>query len=69
MADNDFNTVKPIESLQTIQGLKPVERRQERQRRRDGQTDRHEEPQETPDQTEDRPKLDDGQSHEIDYCA
>jgi len=69
MADNDFNTVKPIENLQTIQGLKPVERRQERRRRRDGQAARHKEPEKTQDQTEDRPKPDDGQSHEIDYCA
>ena len=69
MADNDFNTVKPIESLQTIQGLKPAERRQERRRRQDGQAEPQEEPPETLDEAEDRPKFDDGQSHEIDYCA
>jgi len=69
MADNDFNTIKPVEGLQNIQGLKPTERRQERRRRQDGQAKHHEEPEETQDDAEDRPKLDDGQAHEIDYCA
>ena len=33
MADNDSNVIKPVESLQNIAGLNPVERRKERKRR------------------------------------
>ncbi len=34
MADNDFNTIKPVESLQNITSLTPARRREERKRRR-----------------------------------
>lgn len=34
MADNDFNTIKPVNSLHNIAGLTPAERRRERRRRR-----------------------------------
>ena len=33
MVDNDSNIIKPVESLQNIAGLNPVERRKERKRR------------------------------------
>ena len=33
MAENDFNMVKPVESLQNISGLSPAKRREERKRR------------------------------------
>ena len=33
MAENDFNMVKPVESLQNIPGLSPAKRREERKRR------------------------------------
>ena len=69
MADSDFNTIKPVESLQNIQGLDPAARRQGRNRRQNGQAGNHEEPPKKPDDTEDRATLDDGQSHTIDYCA
>lgn len=69
MADSDFNTVKPVESLQNVQGLTPTSRRQERRRRQDGQAGRHEEPEDKHEQIDDTPVLDDGQDHAIDYCA
>ena len=54
MADSDFNVIKPVESLQTIQGLTPTTRQQERRRRqrspgqhRDGAQDKQEEPTES----------------------
>jgi len=34
MADNDFNVIKPVESLQNITGLTPARRREQRKRRR-----------------------------------
>ena len=34
MADNDFNIIKPVESLQNIAGLTPARRREERKRQR-----------------------------------
>ena len=33
MAENDFNMVKPVESLQNISGLSPAKRREDRKRR------------------------------------
>ena len=33
MADNDSNIIKPVESLQNIASLTPVERRKERKRK------------------------------------
>ncbi|MCX5635034.1 MAG: hypothetical protein NTW55_04220 [Planctomycetota bacterium] len=33
MAENDFNMVKPVESLQNISGLSPAKRREEKKRR------------------------------------
>jgi len=35
MADNDYNIIKPVESLQTIGGLTPAKRRKERKQRQD----------------------------------
>jgi hypothetical protein len=43
MADNDFNIIKPVESLQNIAGLTPARRREERKRRHSQQ---EQEPQE-----------------------
>jgi protein involved in polysaccharide export with SLBB domain len=69
MADSDFNTVKPVEGLQNVQGLTPTERRQERRRRQNDQAKHHEESGEKHDEVEDNTTFDDGQDHMIDYCA
>jgi len=37
MADKDLNTIKPVDSLQNIAGLKPTRRREQRKRRQNFQ--------------------------------
>jgi len=69
MADSDFNTVKPVESLHNVQGLTPTTRRQERKRSQNGQAEHHEEPEENQEEAQENATLDDGQNHAIDYCA
>jgi hypothetical protein len=70
MADSDFNVIKPVESLQTIQGLTPITRQQERKRRQRPKEERRDETQEKHDETTE-PQLhnDNDGSHAIDYCA
>jgi hypothetical protein len=71
MTDSDYNAIRPVEGLQTIQGLTPIQRQQERKRRRDTQSGPHSEPETEPEATEEPkanpPNEDDG--HVIDYCA
>jgi hypothetical protein len=45
MAENNYNIIKPVESLQNIAQMGPVTRRQQR-KRRENQQDEHDEPQE-----------------------
>jgi len=72
MADSDYSVIKPLESVQTIKGMAPAQRRQERKRR---QQTPDEHPEETPEQPQDqedqidRPRADDDDPHSIDYCA
>lgn len=70
MADSDFNVIKPVESLQTIQGLAPTTRQQERRRRRQGANEHRDDAEEK--RREDPKPLapDDGDDpHSIDYRA
>jgi len=70
MADNDFNIIKPVESLQTIQGLTPTTRQQERRRRRKSKGERRDETQEKHDEATEPQAPDDNEDpHSIDYCA
>ena len=72
MAASDYNVIKPLESVQTIQGLAPAQRRQERKRRQDTPEEHHEEePQEQPQDQQDEPapRPDEDGPHLIDYCA
>ena len=69
MADSDFNTIKPVDSLQSIQGLTPAERRQERKNRQKPQGKHHEKPEEEQDSSKEQETSGDGQAHSIDYCA
>ncbi|MBN1359542.1 MAG: hypothetical protein JW993_03070 [Sedimentisphaerales bacterium] len=70
MADSDFNVIKPVESLQTIQGLTPMTRQQERKRRQKSKDERREEPEEKHDETaEPQARTIDDDPHCIDYCA
>lgn len=73
MADNNYNMIKPVESLQTIAGLTPVKQREERNRQKNRkQQDRDHE--QTPEEefeaeTENEARLPEGDSNSIDYCA
>lgn len=79
MTDSDYNAIRPVESLQTIQGLTSIQRRQERKRRQNAESESHHESEPEPEaeaeaeaeETEEpqanRPNDDD--PHSIDYCA
>ena len=70
MADSDFNILKPVESLPTIQGPTPTTRQQERKRRQRSLGQRRDEAQEKPDEaTEPQAHDENDGSHAIDYCA
>ena len=77
MPDNDYNIIKPVESLHNIAGLTPAKRREERKRRQNLHAEEDE---------EDKQKLndslgkespdnapvdvdDENDRHSIDYCA
>jgi len=76
MADSDYNVIKPVESLQTIQGIAPAKRRQERKQRQDAPNEHHEE---TETETETEAERNDAEAtetvhdeddpHSIDYRA
>jgi hypothetical protein len=70
MADSDYNAIKPVESLQTIQGVEPAKRRQERKRRQNAK-DKHQEKTETErdDAAASETVHNDDDPHSIDYCA
>ena len=70
MADSEFNIIKPVEGLQTIQGLAPAKRRDERKRQRHAGGEHQEEPADEPADAEASPEAnDDESSPSIDYCA
>jgi hypothetical protein len=71
MADNDYNTVQPIESLPNILGVTPTEQQPEQQRRKAAQKDKKPRPQPTPDDPEKAETPQDKRSsdHLIDYRA
>jgi len=74
MADSDFNAVRPIESLQTVHSLTPIERRQERKRQQMPQDSREESEQEPndadePDEVANDVETPDDDQHLVDFCA
>ncbi len=70
MADSDFNAIRPVESLQNIQGLAPATRRQERGRQQKPKKEHRDEPEEKRDDAnEPQVHSDDEGPHCIDYCA
>jgi hypothetical protein len=74
MADSDFNVIKPVESLQTIQGLSPMTRHQERKRRQKSSDEQREETEEKTEEkqeetTEPQAHRNNDDPHSIDYCA
>ena len=75
MADNNYNIIKPVESLQNIARLSPANRREERRRRRDLQRRKGQATQEELEDTADAEMPGEGVAedasgkHSIDYCA
>lgn len=72
MPDDNYNMIKPVESLQNIMGLTPTKRREERKRRQNLHKKNSE--REPNDQVgEENPDSESGQDennqHSIDYCA
>jgi hypothetical protein len=57
MAENDFNMVKPVESLQNISGLSPAKRREERKRRQDTSGQKKENSEQQPAEFIEEPEL------------
>lgn len=76
MADSDYSVIKPVESLQTIQGIAPAKRRQERKQRQNAP---HEHPEKTETEAETEAQRneaeptetvhDEDDPHSIDYRA
>lgn len=84
MVNDNYNMIKPVESLQNISGVTPAKRRQERKRRQNLHTEHKEEPEkeeseqklnESLDQQSLGDELADGENGQgtgqrsIDYCA
>ncbi len=70
MADSDFNVIKPVESLQTIQGLTPTTQQQERRRRRKPAAKHRDETEEKHEETaQPQAPNDVSDPNSIDYCA
>jgi hypothetical protein len=75
MADNDYNAIKPVNSLQNVTGLSPVKQRQERRRRQNLHSQHEEQPEEesaeSPESQNPDEEVagDDNDQHFIDYRA
>jgi len=73
MADNDYNTVRPVESLHNVTGLTPTQRRQERKRRQNPFAEQSNDDQEPREQAGQQPQAnnadEDKDGEHIDYCA
>jgi hypothetical protein len=72
MADNDYNTVQPIEGLPNVLGVAPTEQQPQHQRRKAAQKDRKQHPQPASDdqtQTETPQESQKNSNHLIDYRA
>lgn len=72
MPDDNYNMIKPVESLQNIISLTPTKRREERKQRQNPQKEHSE--QELDEQNgADSPNSTSGQNendkHSVDYCA
>ena len=74
MANDSYNIINPVESLQNVAGLTPVQQNKERKRRQDLQKDQHKDTEDELDEPTEEieathtGKYDDD-PHSIDYCA
>ena len=70
MADNNYNIIKPVESLQNIKGLTPARRRKERKHRQNPHEQNEEERKEELNGSSEKELTENGAGrHSIDYCA
>ena len=70
MTDSGYNTVTPVEGLQTVLGLAPTERRQQRQQHQETAQEHREEPAaQAKEEPDDTTTTDEGTPHSIDYRA
>ena len=75
MADNDSNTIKPVESLQNIPILTPAKRREQRKHRQQSQNEKREYSEDQQNnlvnELDPEPELTENENDEnkIDYCA
>lgn len=75
IADNDFNIIKPVESLQNIAGLTPVKHREQRKRRQGLHEEKKGESEQEPDNSVDEQDVsaelieNEEDGHSIDYRA
>ena len=79
MADNNFNIIKPVESLQNIGGLAPVKQRKERKHKQnlqeenqqeENQQENQKQPNESGEEDINIDIMDDeSDQHSVDYCA
>lgn len=71
MTDSDYSAIRPVEGLQTIQGMTSIQRRQEQQQRQQNRSEKHDTPESEPEEDPETPtpKADRDDPHSIDYCA
>ena len=77
MVDNNYNIIKPVESLQNVGGLTPTKRRQERKKRQNSREQNEEQRQLAEDELNELTEEDisskiteeDRNEHSIDYRA
>jgi hypothetical protein len=75
MADDVYNTIKPVESLKNVTGLTPAKRREEKKRRPNPRKEQKQESELQSDESareqdhDDELAVDKGDQHSIDYCA
>ncbi len=75
MADNDYNIIKPVDSLHSIPGLTPAKQREQRKRRQNSHGKQEENAKQQPNDLVDQQKRGEESTevenghHPIDYCA
>ena len=74
MADNNYNIIKPVDSLHNVAGLNPIDRRKERKRKQNPNQQSHDSAQPSDDepimeQVDDRLNEDDDANNTLDYRA
>ncbi len=71
MADNNYNIIKPVESLQNIRGLTPAKRRKEGKKQQDLHKRKEKEPEQEANEANEANEAvkNDEDQHSIDYCA